>query len=531
MDLSVWRQLAATARLTRAFPRFARSTVSRDVARARVQERLHLRERVFLHTARRTLFANPHSPYRRLLAHAGCTHQDLARLVQQEGLDGALLVLARHGVYVTQAELKGRLPIVRGSLRFSAAPGSFDNPLVKPHFVVPTSGSSGRQLFVGRSLAELAEIGEMLTLALETFGVDRPAYVKWSTLPHAMVEKLHLGQPIIGWFNPLGGIPMWVRALQVWVWGTARASGVRIAFPRTLPLTRPDALASWQGAALQHHAQILIDATASSATRVSAAATARGLSLAGLTWIPWGEPLTAMQHQTIAASGAQSLPVYSTVETGPVAMACGSRVESDAMHLRRERFAVTPAMHAVAPAPAVGASAPSVPLAVTSLGPNAPKILLNAETGDSASFLEGQCGCTLDDLGLTWRIATIRSIEKLTGEGITLVGSDVVAIIDELLPHTYGGRQGDYQLVETVGHDGVTRLVLRVHPGLPEIDAAHIRTTVLDALAVQSAGNQHAARLLDAVSSLGVEQCAPWIAASGKVPAFVPLRATVGTRP
>src|SRR5690242_18306501 len=59
----------------------------------------------FLAKLERAVYANPRSPYRRLLAVAGCTLDDVARLVRADGLEGALRKLARAGVHVTFDEL------------------------------------------------------------------------------------------------------------------------------------------------------------------------------------------------------------------------------------------------------------------------------------------------------------------------------------------------------------------------------------------------------------------------------------------
>ncbi len=525
----IWRQIVATARLTRDLTRFVRAPVTTAEATELVRARVANREPAFLALVRRTVYRHRNSPYRRLLDHAGCTYADLVQQVQRDGLDATLRRLAEQGVYVTQAEMKGRADIMRGSLRFRATPEQFDNPLVRPQFVVPTSGSSGRQLAVGRSLAELAEIDDVVAVALATCGMSRPAYVKWSTLPHAVMENLHLGSSVVGWFNPVGSIPLAVRALQAWVAAIVRLSGGEMAWPREHLLTAPDTLADWLRQQLGTHGPILMDATASSAVRVSAAATEGGISLAGLCWMPWGEPLTPAREQIITASGAMTLPVYSTVETGPIAVACANRTVADAMHVRGERFVVghrsadddAPSVPALAPADSGVAGA----LLVTTLGPAAPKIMLNAETGDAAEFLPGRCGCLLEDVGLTRRIANIRSVEKLTGEGVTLVGTDLVAIIEETLPRVLGGRMGDFQLLEAERGDGTVRLLLRVRPTVPDLDANRARSILLGAIAAQSPHHEHMARLLDAASTVQVEREDPWVTSSGKTPAFVPLAA------
>ncbi|MFN8524604.1 MAG: hypothetical protein U0821_16020 [Chloroflexota bacterium] len=518
LDL-IRRQATATLRLTRDLPAFARAPIDYDAARVLVRHRVEARDATFLHLVERTVFSRPSTPYARLFRAAGCTAGDLRMLVQRDGLESALERLLAAGIYATQAELKGRVDIVRGSLRFRAYAHEFDNPLIAPHFEVPTSGSTGRQLFVGRALAMFAEIGDALAVVIRTFDLERPAYFKWSTLPHSVIENIRTGMPIVAWYNPLA-VPLPVRLLQVWFWAVARASGVQIAFPRDLPLTHPERTVHRLASALRRHGSVMVDATSSSATRAAAYAAERGISLQGALWIPWGEPLTRTRENIIRSSGARTTPVYSTVETGPIAMACGRRLDVDAMHVRNEQCALLriASQH-------THAAAPPGALMVTSLRPTLAKILVNAFTGDMADPLGGLCGCEMDGAGLTQRIVNVRSFEKLTGEGITLVGTDLARLIEEDLPATLGGRFGDYQLVETEDPTGAVRLTLRIAPAAGAVDAAAARRRLIDSLSTVSEDTAHMARLLEATAAIQIERARPWTTNSGKIPPFVPLRA------
>ena len=74
------------------------------------------------------LMAIPRSPYLKLLNHAGCELGDVRSLVNQNGVDGTLQKLRQEDVYVTFEEFKGRKPITRNGLTFTASPFDFDNP-------------------------------------------------------------------------------------------------------------------------------------------------------------------------------------------------------------------------------------------------------------------------------------------------------------------------------------------------------------------------------------------------------------------
>ena len=120
--------LVAGLRVLARLPRLVRTPLSAADAKTALGERLARREADFLSLVRRGVYENPASPFRTLLAHAGCEPGDLARLVRADGIEGALRTLLRAGVYVTGDELKGVHPIVRGSLRHAATPVAFRNP-------------------------------------------------------------------------------------------------------------------------------------------------------------------------------------------------------------------------------------------------------------------------------------------------------------------------------------------------------------------------------------------------------------------
>src|SRR5262249_10969337 len=109
-------------------PAYLRRGLGTDEARAILARRLERREEDFLALISRAVYAQPSSPYRALLRLAGCEQGDLERLVRQEGVEGTLHRLLRHGVYLTVEEFKGRRPVVRGSVKLDVHAGSFRNP-------------------------------------------------------------------------------------------------------------------------------------------------------------------------------------------------------------------------------------------------------------------------------------------------------------------------------------------------------------------------------------------------------------------
>src|SRR5262249_33554813 len=77
--------------------RFLRHPMSAEEIRGILRTRLERRAADFLKLVRQVIYDNPDSPYRALLALAGCEWEDVARLVGQGGIEGALRTLLRHG--------------------------------------------------------------------------------------------------------------------------------------------------------------------------------------------------------------------------------------------------------------------------------------------------------------------------------------------------------------------------------------------------------------------------------------------------
>src|SRR5262245_21902841 len=125
-------------------PGLLRNPVTIEEARATLRRRLERREADFLGVMRHAIYDQPQSPYRNLLRMAGCEYGDVEGLVSQNGLEGALGVLFRHGVYLTVDELKGRRPVVRGGVTLVSDADRVRNPQATAHLPVQSSGEPRR---------------------------------------------------------------------------------------------------------------------------------------------------------------------------------------------------------------------------------------------------------------------------------------------------------------------------------------------------------------------------------------------------
>jgi hypothetical protein len=125
-------------------------------------------------------------------------------------------------------------------------------------------------------------------------------------------------------------------------------------------------------------------------------------------------------------------------------------------------------------------------------------------------------------MGLSLHVRDIFSFAKLTGEGVTLVGSDMVRILEEVLPARFGGTALDYQLVESEER-GLTRLTLVVDPAVQLRDSDEIVSVVLDALGPSGLATD-IRQLWTQAGTLRVKRSKPVITSRGKQASIVSSR-------
>jgi hypothetical protein len=470
-------------RLLRRLPAFLRTPFGPAEARAAVAERLAHREVDLLALLRRSVYGRPASPYRILLGHAGCEPGDLARLVNREGVEGALRALYRAGVYLTASELKGREPVVRGGCRFRVDPAGLRNPDLTVHFVQHSSGSRGAVTAALLDLRSIREEALDLLAFLDAAGSAGDEHALWSipggTATGHLLRLAAGGIRAARWFSqvdPRGqGIhPRYRWSARIAVAGSWLA-GRPLPSPRHVPVDRPEPILDWMTAARRVGRTPHLWTFASNGALLAAAAERRGDDLRGVRLTISGEPVTPGRLAAIRATGARVIPRYGASEAGIIGFGCLAPAWADDLHFLADRQAV------IQPG-ADGGPLPPNALLLTSLRPTARLILLNASIGDQAAVVERACGCPLEALGWTRHLHSVRSEEKLTAGGMTFPDDEVIRVLEQVLPARFGGGSTDYQLWEEEGPGGRARLRLVVHPAVGPLDPAVVAEAFLAAL-------------------------------------------------
>lgn len=476
------------------------------------------RDQAFLQKIDRVVFGNRKSPYARLLRCSGCEAGDVAGLVREEGIEGALRRLYDAGVYVTYDEFKGRAPAVRGSQRFAFRESDFDNPLITPHFRGSSGGTRGRPTRVLVDLDHIAQSAPHWALWFAAHDwLERPLLF-WTTAHPGIVNRqliaTKLGRRYVRWFATAGVVTLKDRLVaaavhRVFRWATGCPK------PEFVPLSEADRIVDCLAGMVARGSRPCMVTSPGNAVRASLSAQRRDVPLRDVTFLLGAEPLTAARRESIESAGASAVPTYGFAEGGNVGSQCPNAAAPDDVHVSLDAYAIIQR-----PMNGEEAHAPR-PLLLTALRPACPKVLLNTEIGDSAVLETRRCGCLFDEVGYVQHLHTIRSFEKVTGFGVTFAGSDLIRVIEDVLPRAFGGGVTDYQLIERQDARGLPRYTLLVSPSVGAVDERAVVDAFLEGLAGLRSHYRYMVNLwTQSEGILGVERRQPVPTARGKMLPF-----------
>lgn len=478
------------AQLSRNLRAFLQQPYTIDDCHRILKGQLAGREESFLEIMARAVFANPRSPYLALMRHAGIGLGDVVAWTRRGGVEGALAELYGAGVHVTLDEFKGRRPIRRDGIEVAVRDHDFDNPLLSAQYESWSSGARGAGTRTRVDLGLLSHEAAFELVFLTTLDLlGRPMAIWRPALPagagiNILLRHARIGIRVERWFSHAGFRPsqgLWRHYLFIcYAIAMSRLWGRPLAAPRYTPFGQAIAVARWLARKRAQGTPGYLETPVSSAVRVCGAARAHGLDIEGTYFRVGGEPLTEVRARIITEAGGRVVAHYSLAEVGRLGVACPARGAVDEVHVLNDKVALSQ-RDRLAGGSTVGA------LFCSTVHPAVPKIMVNVELGDHGVLTERACGCPFDLLGYRQHLHTIRSYEKLTSEGMQFVGSDLLRLLEEVLPARFGGSPTDYQLVEDE-EDGLPRVSLVVSPRVGEVDKERMIATALEVLASSPSG-------------------------------------------
>jgi len=501
---------------------FLKHTLTLEEAKTIIKKRMEERETNFLRLVRRGIFGYPKSPYLPLMKLAQCEMGDVENMVRAKGLEGTLHALREAGVYVTFEEFKGREPIVRSGKLFPVKDHDFDNPYLSAYYYAKTGGTTGAGTRVMVDLDHIADNAPYLMLAYDGYKVlDAPLALWRGILPDTsgvwhILLGCRLGNVPKKWFTPITNQDIKPalknRLATYYIITLGRLFGVPIPSPEPVGLGQAAIIAQWASQMSKAHGACLIRVGVSTALRICIAAQEQGLDLTGVTLIGGGEPPTPAKLKGIARSGVRWIPHYTITEAGIVGLGCSQPVDGNDLHFLKDALALIQYPRHV-PGTEITVDA----FHFTTLLPTSPKLFLNVESDDYGVIENRSCGCPLESYGFTEHLRYIRSFRKLTGEGVTLIGSEMIHILEEILPSHFGGSPLDYQLMEEEDDHGFTKLSLIISPKINIKDETEVIEMFLNALRRSSTSADLARALWSQAGTLRVKRMEPIWTARGKL--------------
>ncbi len=493
-----------------------------DPARVRgiLKAKMEAREENFLQIVKKGIFEYKKSPYLPLFELARLTFEDVTRSVARVGLDETLKFLYSEGVTIKIEEFKGKKPIVCRGKEFVVTERDFDNPYIAACYERRSGGtrSAGTRIacdfdFLKKTAVYRAPIFDAWGFGNGPHVLVRPA-VTYGT---GMFFMLHLSQFItypVKWFSLTDAKKISVSLKNKW--GVAyllymsRAFGAKFPLPEFVDTEELFKIAEFVRDQVKVHKRCCVFTNVSTAVRICLAARLKGISLEGAIFHGCGEPLTLARKKEIESSGARYVLYYAFMEAGLVGCLCKNATAIDDVHLFSSFLATITAKRMVA-----GVEVDA--FLFTSLEPSSAKIFLNVESGDYGVLEKRSCGCPFDDLGFGDHIHHVRSFEKLTSEGMTFYGTDLIRIVEEVFPRQFGGSSVDYQLAEEEEESGISRLLIRVSPSVGAIDEKGLIAVLLEELKKGGDSQRMMADMWSRMGTVKIKREFPVVSQAGKL--------------
>ncbi len=479
----ILREAGYYARMGAGIRHYLRAPIDRNSEES-IRAHVENREYNFVDTVRKTVLANPGNPYFEMFRLAGCDAGDLADSVRRHGLEATLDRLRHDGVWLDHDEFKGTRPIVRSGKLIPSTSASFRNPLAQGLIEASSGASRSKGTRSPRGVGEMLAREAHRALRAREFAlagralVEVKAILPSTTGLNPCLRAARDGTRVERWFVPGGSwrssahYRVATYALATW----AKALGGRVPMPRQLPWNDFSPVAKWIAQRKSEGVACAVGATASAGVRIALAAIEHGFDIRGTEFLLNAEALSDAKGAVLEQAGCRASSQYGISEIGDIGSGCTEMGNRSCVHLFRDSVAAINYRRW-----ASFADVEVDAILFTTLLPTAPHVFINVDMQDCGVIERASCQCAYSEAGLTEQIRDIYSYGKLTGLGITLLGTDLSGLIEDALPRRLGGAPGDCQLVQRASGPE-TVLTLRVSPRLKLESEARAREHFLTEL-------------------------------------------------
>jgi hypothetical protein len=520
--MPVWGDLTILWRFMRGLRGFLKKPITLEQSQEIIKQRLQNRSQNLLSLVKRAVYENKTSPYLKLLEIAGCEYGDFERMVLADGIETALGRLAGEKVYISTEEFKGKKEVIRSGKTFLFKETDFDNPFLSGQLAARSSGSRSAGTRTLYEFDHLLASGMLYrSVLIDAYDIYKlPFALWWAIMPGAgpiiVLASAKIGKSPLRWFSPVekrGFRPsLKNRAGTEFIIYAGRLMGARMPRPEYVSADEAWRVAEWMAKIISQKGGCRFFTYPSLAVRICQAAKEKGIDLTGIKFFLTGEPLTYAKQKEVASVGATTCSVYAFTEAGIVGLGCPEPAVLGDVHLCQDSFALIQQPRSV---PHASTSVDA--FLCTTLLSSSPKILLNAESGDWGVIETRNCGCKFGKLGLNQHLYNIRGFDKLTGEGMTFIGTDLVKIMEEVLPAKFGGASTDYQMLEEEDEKGLTHMSMLVSPKLGPIDESDMINTILTELSQGTDSQRMMTNVWAQAGTLQIKRTQPYTTAGGKL--------------
>ena len=348
---------------------------------------------------------------------------------------------------VTPEEFKGRRPIRRPGLELPIDPHDFDNPLVARSFRGSRRAARAASAFAVpvdfRRFAHEAATG--VQAFLDGFGLRERPVAGWRAMPPVtsgikmLLSYAKVGLTVERWFaqNKLPETPDTAASIQFTrsLLDGARSLGRPLPEPEYVHQDDAVTIARWLAGCRAAGRVAQLDTNTSSAVRVCLAALDHGLDISEASSGLAASLTPRQRRKVILRAGCRAASHYQSTEAGCIGAACTASGPC-----RRSPSVDRQACHSCGARPP--ATQRAVPTTAKDPAPDnaccraRAKIMLNVDSGDCGEISRRECGCPLGALGLDLHAWHLRSVEKITSEGLSYLRGDLVPFGRAILPRT-----------------------------------------------------------------------------------------------